>query len=55
MNMKSPRFRAARSIAFAIAFIIAAATFAHAEGITEAQVFGWWDDGTIEADYEVVD
>ena len=49
MNMKFLRFRAARSIAFAIAFIIAAATFAHAEGITEAQVFGWWDDGTIEA------
>ena len=49
MNMKFLRFRAARSIAFAIAFIIAALPFAHAEGITEAQVFGWWDDGTIEA------
>ena len=35
MNMKFLRFRAARSIAFAIAFIIAALPFAHAEGITE--------------------
>jgi hypothetical protein len=32
-----------------ILFAIAALPFAHAAGITEAQVFEWWDDGTIEA------
>lgn len=45
MNLDFLRFRTARCIVLAIATF----SLAHAGGITEAQVFEWWDDGTIEA------